>query len=52
MDEEDVLEAIVPFVPIVPALSGPDDKLIEEDWDSLDHVGLLSELGPFDRLWD
>mgnify|MGYP001796731565 CR=1 FL=1 len=47
MDQE--LEAFVPIGPIVPALSS-DDSVLEVDWDEIDALGLMAEIGPFDRL--
>ena len=47
MDEE--LEAIVSNVPIVPPLLG-DDDVLEVDWDEVDALGLMAEIGPFDGL--
>lgn len=47
MDEE--IEAIVPNVPIVPALVD-DNSVLEVDWDEIDALGLMAEIGPFDDL--
>lgn len=50
MEDEGLLEAIVPSVPSVPPLLGFDDDGIEHDWDALDHVGLLDEFRRFDPI--
>ncbi|MEM1051135.1 MAG: hypothetical protein AAGI28_03485 [Pseudomonadota bacterium] len=44
---DESMEAIVPNVPIVPALLD-DNSVLEVDWDEIDAFGLMAEIGPFD----